>query len=344
MPNVVKNTTLVKPTTPPKSSAQPKSSLVPKLLGALLGVVVVALLFLFRVELSDYFKGLRYTPSAEMSEIRDSLGLTSAGSRIFAATAPTLESREDFNRDCESFDVETAVLGCFTNDHVYVYNIDSAELAGIRESTTAHELLHAVWARLSGAEKNRLVPLLEEVYAENRDSLKDTLAAYSDAERLDELYVRSATQIASLPAELETHFAKYFSSRARIVEFYNAYITPFNELNAEIDRLGTELESLRATIDAKTAEYESASAEFNRSVDEFNNCASTAGCFASDYAFRTRRAELVATSDSLDAAYTELNSMIDDYNAKVEQYNSNILRSNNLQNLINSNSEAKNLE
>ena len=325
----------------PATSRHQWSNVIGKLICGFLGLALVALCFLNRVAIEDYIKGLRYQPTTAMAEIQSSLGLTSTGERIFRASYPTLESRDEFNRDCESFDAEVSVLGCYASHKIYVYNIEEPELAGIRESTTAHELLHAVWERLSGIDKNRLVPLLEDVYRTNESSLKDTLDGYAESERLDELYVRAATQIAALPSELETHYATYFTDRAQLVKFYTSYITPFEELSRNIDTLSDELELLRTDIDTRTATYESRSDAFNRAVDEFNRCAETAGCFASDYAFTSRRRELVAEQGALDSLYDELNSLIDSYNTKVDEYNSNVLRSNDLQNVINSNAERK---
>lgn len=322
---------------------KPKSttSLIAKILGVVFGIGLVALLFFNRIVITDYIKGFSYSPTPEIAEISSALNLASSGARIFRASSPVLESRDDFNRDCASFDAEVSILGCYTNEKIYVYNITEPTLAGIRESTTAHELLHAIYARLSDAQKSRLSPLLNEVYQKNESSLKSTLESYDEAGRTEELYVRSATQIAELPAELESHFAKFFANRAAIVQFYNNYITPFTELNAKIDALGAELETLRAEIDTKTADYTSRSEAFNSSVAEFNSCADTPGCFSSDYEFSSRRRALVSEQNSLDALYEALNSLIDDYNTKVDDYNSNVLRSNDLQNVINSNSERK---
>lgn len=330
-----------KPVASIAKSNQSSTNLVGKLVGLVLGVALLATLFLNRVILTDWIKGLRYSPTAGVSEIESALNLTSSGTRIFRASLPKLESRDEFNRDCKSFDVEVSVLGCYTNEKIYVYNVEEAELAGIRESTAAHELLHAAYARLSDADKAKLKPSLDEVYRTNESALEPTLKSYAEAERAEELYVRAATQIAALPADLETHYAHYFANRQKLVEFYNNYITPFKELRERITTLGLELNLLREEIDAKTDDYESRSEKFSSDVDEFNDCANTSGCFSSDYEFSTRRRKLVAEQESLDELYDSLNSLIDDYNSKVDEYNSNVLRSNDLQGVINSNSERK---
>ena len=306
-------------------------------------LVVLVALYFNRIPLLDFVKASSYSPSADMQEIRDSLGLTPRALRIFNATHPRLDSRDEFNSDCSSSDPDIAVYGCYTSDKIFVYNISDPELAGFREATTAHELLHAVWYRLSDAEQSRLIPLLEETYSLNESALKDSLATYDESERIDELYVRSATQIKTLPAELESHYSEIFTDQDSIVDFYNSYIAPFEELNEKIESLGSALESEKLEIDQKSAEYESRSYAFNSEVDSFNACANIPGCFSSDYEFNTRRNELLATASELDALYSELGRLIEAYNAKVDEYNSNILRSNNLQNLVNSNSKPESL-
>lgn len=306
-------------------------------------LALFAFAFIYRVTFSDYLKSINYEPSADMLEIRDSLGLTPEGLRIFNATRPTLDSREDFNRDCDSSNPEFAVYGCYRDDNIFIYDVDSSDLAGFRESTTAHELLHAVWSRLSGIEKNELLPLLESAYADNRSVLEENLKIYSEDAQLDELYVRLATQIKDLPPELEEHYARIFTNQDAVVDFYESYITPFEELKTKISSLKSEIDSLETIINQTTSDYETRSAAFDSEVTEFNTCAQTLNCFSSEFTFHTRRNELLAQQNSLNELYAQLNSLIDEYNSKVEEYNSNVFHSNTLQNLVNSNSKVNNV-
>ena len=306
-------------------------------------IAVFIFAFLNYVAIKDYFVGLSFKPTAEMSEIKEKLELTDRGSLIFNASFPTLESKDDFNRDCDSYDEEISVLGCFSKDRIYVYNITSSELSGILESTTAHELLHAIWSRLKGAEKAALTPVLEDVYKENRLMLEETLATYSESDRLDELYVRVGTQVSSLPEELETHYKKYFNNRANVVSFYESYVAPFNELNEKIKAEEKELAALKEEADALSKTYEEEADEFNKAVGEFNACASRENCYT-EAEFYSRRAELVAEEKKLDEMYSELEAKIKEYNSKVEEYNKNVIKSNGLQEIINSNSAPSEIE
>ena len=312
----------------------------PLILTILFAIIAIGavVFFLNRDFFIDSFMALNYNPTPAMSEIRDKLELTGDGSRIFNASHPVLSSRDDFNESCQSHDEAVSVLGCYDKDHhIFVYNIEEETLSGIRESTTAHELLHAVWGRLTGSEKASLTPILESTYASHPE-LTETVEAYPENERLDEIYVRLATQVAELPDELETHYAKYFRNQDAIVAFYDTYIAPFNELNEKIEKLKVELDTFEKEINTRTYALDERVSEFEDAVDEFNDCADTAGCFSSDYAFRTRRAELVEEQESINAENTAINLLIDTYNSKVTVYNQSVTRSADLQNKINSNS------
>ena len=292
----------------------------------------------------DYFRGASYEPVGEMARIREDLQLTDRGRFIFNASQPVLSGRESFNNACRTMDTEVAVLGCYTDGNIYIYNIDSAELKGIRELTTAHELLHAVWARMSDEEKNSLRDTLEQVYSKNTDVLKDELDTYTELERLEELYVRAGTEIADLPENLEKHYAEVFKNQDLIVGFYDSYITVFKEIEAEMDTLKQEMDEISAQVEIKTAEYESRASQLNVEIASFNACAETMGCFATEGEFYARRGVLMAEQDALSGLYGEISYLIDVYNEKVQEYNADVMRGEQLNQMINSNAKVEEIE
>lgn len=303
------------------------------LMGLLLGVS----LFYHRQMLADLYLGHNYVPSEDMAAIRASLRLTPEGLRIFNASHPTLESQDDFNTNCESHNPNIAIYGCYNQAKIHIYNVKIEELPGFLEATTAHEFLHAVWERLSSSEQAELTPLLSQVYQANRDALEETIADYPQDQLIDELYVRSAVQLADLPTTLEEHYARYFTNRSVIVAFYDSYITPFNELNKQIATQKIELNQLRAEIETKNRDYDQRATIFTGSVARFNACAATVGCFRTLTEFDAERASLVNEQYALNKLHAELESMLASYNTKVASYNSNVLLSNTLQSKTNSN-------
>lgn len=306
-------------------------------------LILIALAIVNLQTLKDIYFAMTFKPTPEMSEIQEKLNLTEKGKRIFLASAPEIVDAEQFNESCNATGSEVSTLGCFNGQKIYIYNVDSEELDGIKESTSAHELLHAVWSRLSTAEKENLTPVLESFYEKSDEKFKDSLKTYQEKEKIEETFVRSATQIRDLPETLEKEFAKIFENQDSIVKYYDAYITPFDKINEEIDTLSAELETLGASIDQKRTDYENRSASLGGQIGEFNNCAATAGCFASSYAFYNRRNELLAEQNSLNDLYNTLDAEINFYNEKVNLYNSKIIKGKELNTQINSNKQLENL-
>ncbi|MBR2997219.1 hypothetical protein IKF33_02195 [Candidatus Saccharibacteria bacterium] len=308
----------------------------------IISILVIAVLAMVAIWLAnsqgvrDYLLALGYEPSKEVAEIEKNLDLTNEAKGIFNASRPDLESRDDFNYYCSSYDQEISVLGCYTGGKIYLYDVESSELNGVKESTMAHELLHAVWARLSDGERTALSGSLMKLYNEDEKLSKD-LQIYDEKNRLDELHSRAATQIANLPSDLEAHYAKYFKNQDKVVAYYSKYNSKFETLSAELERLENEMASIDDEIESKTNEYKTRVEALNSEIEGFNDCANTAGCFSANE-FYNRRAELVAEQTSVANLYNEIDQLVKTYNEKVSEYNNNILRTQNLQNSMNSNS------
>ena len=304
----------------------------------LLGLVIAAVLIINRRWIVDWYRGINYTPTTEMAEIRDNLALTDGGTFLFNALRPELGEADEFNTHCHQTPSETAVLGCYTDGAVHIYNITSPELDGILEVTTAHEMLHAVWARMNAAEQESFMAALNQVIAENGEILDSELETYEPDMRMEEAYVRAGTEIAELPEQLEKHFAQYFKDRSKVVNYYNNYIAVFNDNREQAERLEQEIPELKAKITAEIEQYEKTARDLEQRVNEFNRCASTANCFKSQAEFATQRNQLMREQQNLQAQNGQLNGEIADFNAKIDQYNQIVDDSRKLEEEINSNS------
>lgn len=289
----------------------------------------------------DIFVGLSYRPSSEMSEIREKLDLTGKGWRIFNASLPELEEREEFNQICRGEESENAVLGCYRDDRVYVYNVLSEELDGIREVTAAHELLHAVYDRMSAEERRELSPVLNEIYKKNQEILGEEIELYDDVDREEELFVRIGTEIATLPNELEKRYSEIFKDQDKIVGFYDGYITVFREIERKLKELLARVQELEAEIKGKTEQYEAEVGVLNNDISEFNNCAKTPNCFTSKWVFNSQRNTLISRQNSLTGLYNEINGLISEYNTLAAEYNENLLHGQALNKAINSNEKVE---
>lgn len=306
-------------------------------------VLAITMAFIVAITLNrqwlyDWFRGVYYQPTGEMSRIMAKLDLTERGEFLFKAAQPRLNSRNDFNAICRGdSDEEIAILGCYTNGNIYIYNIDAEELNEIRELTTAHELLHVVWARMSDGDKERLSNDLEKVYRDNQAILSEEISHYDQNEQREELYVRAGTEIKTLPDTLEKHYAGVFNNQDLIVSYYDSYIAVFKEIEAEMTEIMKDLDALNQEMQAKNKEYAQRLNQLNTDISNFNSCAATEGCFSNADAFHRRRNELLAEQTALEEIYNYINQLVDAYNQKVEQYNADATRTEKLNSLINSN-------
>lgn len=319
-----------------------KKGIVPLI--AIVMILAGICVFFNRGVIFDAFSSMFYKPSDRVMEVINSIGLTKHGKLIFGASTPSLDEKDEFNEHCKSHDQDISVLGCYTKNKIYLYNINSEELNGVVESTAAHELLHAVWNRMDTSERGRIGKLLNDVYNDSRyhELLAEDLETYPELERVEELHSRVGTEIAELPEELEKHYAKYFADQDKVVDYYDSYIEPFRVLSDEIDELSARLENLNTEIEEKTANYYKKAEELSSKIDEFNRCANTAGCFVLDSTFYATRNELLNEQSAMEDTFNEINGLIEEYNNLVAEYNDNVLRGENLERIINSNAEVEN--
>lgn len=305
---------------------------------------VLVWVILNRQWLEDWWRGKDYQPVGEMLQIRDSLGLTERGEFLFRASTPKLAESDEFNATCRTAeDEEIAVLGCYTDKNIYVYNITSAELDGIKELTTAHELLHAVWDRMSEEERDELATALRRVSDGADEHFQEELMTYDESQRQEELFVRAGTEIMNVPTELEKIYAEVFKDQDAVVAFYNKYIAVFRAMEAEMDALETEMSTVGAEIESASNEYEKRMGQLNADIMSFNACAEVAGCFKTNEEFYARRGGLLAEQGELSAMYDRINQLIDEYNGLVAKYNADVTKTNKLNQIMNSNSKPEDL-
>lgn len=289
--------------------------------------------------ISDAIAGASYRPSTEMADIIERDQFTKAGEIILRATKPELEEADNFNQHCYSgSERESSVLGCYSGDRIYVYDIDNAELDGIKETVLAHELLHAAWDRMGSNERETLSSDLESVYQAHMSELGDHMNMYSQSDYYDELHSVIGSQLSSadMTTRLREHYAKYFTNQDTIARFYNSYNVKFTALEERAETLRVQIESNRKEIDNLTAAYNIEYDSLVAAVDDFNARASQPNGFVSRAQFDAERASLVARQEQLDVSYRELSRLIDTTNALVEEYNSNVTQIGDLYDSVNS--------
>jgi Skp family chaperone for outer membrane proteins len=236
--------------------------------------------------LVDQYWLIYYHPSPQMAQIENEIGLTSQAKAVFASARPQIDSKADFNRDCATTPDELE-LGCFFHGRIYVLQIDNPSLAPEMEVVTAHELLHAEWARFSSGEQAMLTSELEAEYKVVATSdLAQRMQGYAKSEpgqRDNELHSILGTEFANLSSPLKSHYDQYFTDRPAIAQAHAEYENVFNsrraelaqeldQINAEkarLNRLDTEMQSDRDN--GQISLYNSLVPEQNRLVTEVNS-------------------------------------------------------------------------
>ena len=185
-------------------------------------------------------------------------------------------------------------------------------------------MLHAAWSRLSEAEKQRLGQLLEHAYANIKDSkLEERMAYYDRAQpgsRSNELHSILGTEHADLGSELETHYARFFSDRSRVVALHAKYNQRFVDLERQVTTLQAKLKQQRAVIEQRKESYDTSMTVLNDKIRDFNQRA-TSGGFGSQQQFQAERSQLQAEGQRLSSQKAALLQQIDQYNADVEKLN-----------------------
>lgn len=277
-------------------------------LGLLTILIVWAVLFgliiVNRQALSDWWRLRSYHPPTAVAQLADQDTMNDHTKHLFYLNRPQLlSSVNSFRQHCPE-NKDTIVLGCYhpNQDGIFIYNVRDPSLHGVAQVTAAHEVLHAIYGRLSAKDRAYVNGLLNDYYKHGLTDkrVKDEIKLYQKTEPhdvTDEMHSTFGTEIANLPAPLEAYYKRYFTNRAAIVAYEQQYDSEFatrqaaisrddrqlivmkqqisnqqtdlsnqlHALNAEHDRL----DSLRANSDADT--YNQAVAAYNLQVSTYNS-------------------------------------------------------------------------
>lgn len=289
-----------------------------------IGILVTAgWVFLNRQYVADVAAYWMYEPTTDVKTIEESIDLTRDGQFYFYASHPELADADSFNNNCPRAEASSPILGCYNNNRIFIYDIDNGELAGIEEVTAAHEMLHAVWNRLSEQEQQEIGGKLQAVYDQKADqALVERMEYYErnePGELLNELHSILPTEMADIGDELETYYGRFFDDRQKVLDYHQNYSSVFTSLTNRANSLYEQLVALNKQIDTKSATYTAASQQLERDIISFNNRAN-ANQFSSITQFNNERAVLIARSNQLDADRQAIGAMIDSYNDKYDHY------------------------
>lgn len=289
----------------------------------LLIILIAAGVWLNQNALFDMWRLRGYTPPAEVVALADETTMTDSARRLFYVYRPALQDKSTFNTSCTNSE-QTIVLGCYVQHQgIYLYNVSDPRLDGVIEVTAAHEMLHAAYDRLSEKERKRIDGLTSQVEKTLTDErLKSTIEGYRSKDPSvvpNEMHSIFATELADLPTDLETYYARYFTNRRAIVQLADQYKQAFTERENQVKSIDEQLKSLKTQIDSLNASLESQQASLKTSYDDLQ---------------QKRRGNDI---DAYNAAVPAYNQAVVAYNANVNkqkqlvsQYNSLVEQRNDL--------------
>jgi len=297
------------------------------------GLLVV---YFNRYAIYDWERLYNYHAPQAIAALADQTMMSSKAREIFYATYPQINDKTNFNANCNVTE-QTIVLGCFTSGKIFIYNVNNAELNGVQQVTAAHEMLHAVYVRLSPSEKKRIDGLLELAFKKiNNPELNQTMASYQKTEpgeQDNELHSILATEYENLGTDLETYYRQYFANRAQVVAYANQYKEVFQNIknqvandDAELAIEKTKITNLEATLSAEYSDLQSQKINLQNAIKTLPA-----------YEYNAQVADYNSRVDQYNAQVATLKSYIATYNNLVEQRNALAVQQQGLANSLNSN-------
>lgn len=285
----------------------------------------------------DWWRLRSYEPNQEIVALADTVKMTDYARQVFYVQHPAVEPASSFNQYCRHGNEFTIVLGCYISGQgIYIFRVDDKRLQGIEEVTAAHEMLHAVYERLS--EQDRiLIDKTTRLYFESRatDKLRQTIGQYENNDPSSvpsELYAILGTEVRNIPSDLERHYATYFTDRTRVVALAEQYEQAFSERKEKIDALAKELTRLKDTIDTQRSLLDAESRALSTEYDRINRISNT----ADPQSFRQVAEEYNERVRQYNEAVAQITELIETYNETYEIYQSVVLEQQDLFNAIDS--------
>lgn len=322
-------------------ASQRSSGHIVKLIASIVLLATALFIFLNRQTLIDQVAVWQFQPSPSIVSITERTEFSDRGTFLFYASQPELLERDAFNGACRSAAHEqTAVLGCYVANKIYLFDITNRKLDGIKEVTAAHEMLHAAYQRLPEGERQRIDGLLEKqsrVLGNDQVRIDELMAEYAKSEpgeRFNELHSILGSEVKALSPELEAYYAQYFSDRNAVVSLAKQYQGVFDELKGQQEALVNEINSLADQIDVLGSAYRRNLEVLSGDVESFNSRAGSGAMTRPQY--EAERSALVSRQNALRREYDMVQNLIASYEAKRQQLMAINSESNTLNRSINS--------
>ena len=288
---------------------------------------------LTRQYIIDKYNAWEFKPSPEIAQIANDVGLNENGRFYYFASRPELDFAKEFNGECRSREQGNAILGCYKNQRIYIYNVNDERLNGLKEVTAAHEMLHAAYERLPESDKKAVNTLLEKEYRKNSDAefskRMDYYKRNQPGEEYNELHSIIGTEFADISPQLEDYYKRYFNNRSQVVALHSKYSDKFKEEKQGSASLRKELENLSISINNASLKYNRDISNLNSEINTFNSRAKN-GDFSSQEDFLNERRYLIKSTRKLEQDRANINRYIGQYESKRIEYNKLVDESNSM--------------
>ncbi len=287
----------------------------------------------------DWVNYQTYDPPAAVASIAEESRFTNDGLFAFYSAQPAIDGTRVFNVKCDRKEENTAILGCYAANKIYIFDVTDERLDGIQEVTAVHEMLHFVYQRTSGADLEKINALLdiEAKKLEKDKEFADRMEFYArtePGERYNELHSIIGTEVSKISDELEEYYEKYFD-RQHIVELHKDYKKEFEKLEVRAEQLKKQIDSVSSKIDKAKDAYARDIKSLDRDIANFNARADN-NDFTSQSQFDAERASLISRVDQLKHTRASINAMVDTYNKLIKEHNDIVIESRELYQSIDS--------
>jgi len=256
----------------------------------------------------DWWQLRNYQPPAVIAQLASQDTMTDLGRKLFYVNHPVLADKPTFARVCPSGGEQTIVLGCYHGNQagIWLLDVNDPRLEGVKQVTSAHEMLHAAYDRLSPAERQKVDGLLMDYYQHDLHDqrLLATIGAYKKSEPKDvanEMHSIFGTEVANLPPQLETYYKRYFANRAQVAAYAAQYQEVFTSRDNVLKRQKLQLDDLQAQFDALQADLKTKQSAINTMKAQLNSDRSSGDVVA------------------YNAGVPAYNNLINQYNQQVEE-------------------------
>ncbi len=301
--------------------------------------LAIAAVFVYNLQgIIDWVRLLGYDAPTNVVTLANEDTMTAYTRHLFYLNRPQLlPTVTSFRAKCPENE-NTIVIGCYhsNQDGIFIYAVTDPTLYGVQQVTAAHEVLHAVYARLSSSERTKLDNELLAYYHHGLTNarVQAEVKLYQKTEPgyvLNEMSCTFGTEIAHLPAALNNYYKKYFTNRQAIVSYEMRYQGEFtareqaihkddaqlrqweSQINALESKMTNELSSLNTqttSLDSLRSQgnisaYNAAVPAYNAAVDAYNAQVSTVESLVSQYN------QLVVSRNKVAGQLTTLASALD---------------------------------